>query len=324
MDPRRLCLLLLLAATLASPAAALATVLPLGDSITRGDASADSAAGSYRYYLYEQLTAAGYDIDFVGSTTYPDFTRFSFDQDHDGHGGYTTETFLDDKTNTVPLKAWLAACAPPDVVLLMIGTNDAIYQVNLTNRTTNLRQIIGILQERNPDVTILLAKIIPTANWYRNDMQIVPYNNALPEIAANCSTPDSRVVLVDHYSGFDGVADTQVDGIHPNVAGMRKIAATWYAALSPLLPSPTPPTIPLPTQTPPGITVPGGTGPAGAPLGDGLYWDVNGNGRLDFADVVLFFAQIDWCAANAPRAFDFNANGRLDFADVVRLFAAVG
>jgi lysophospholipase L1-like esterase len=324
MTFRYLCLLVLLLAALAVPGTAQVTILPLGDSITRGDMSADSVAGSYRYYLYEQLTAARYDVDFVGSTTVPDFTRFRFDQDHDGHGGYTTGTFLfDDKTETEPLKTWLAAYAPPDVVLLMIGTNDAITQVNLANRTANLRQIIGILQSRNPDVTILLAQIIPTSNWYRNENQVVPFNNALPEIAANCSTPDSRVVLVDHYSGFDGVADTQADGIHPNADGMRKIAATWYAALSPLLPSLPPPTIPLPTATVSVITVPGANGPARAPLGDGLYWDVNGNGRMDFADVVLFFNQLDWCAANAPSAFDFNANGRVDFADVVRLFGSL-
>ena len=55
--------------------------------------------------------------------------------------------------------------------------------------------------------------------------------------------------------------------------------------------------------------------------GDGLYDDVNGNGRADFADVVLYFNQMTWIAANEPvAAFDCNANGRIDFADVVWLF----
>ncbi|NLX48744.1 MAG: PKD domain-containing protein [Methanospirillum sp.] len=54
---------------------------------------------------------------------------------------------------------------------------------------------------------------------------------------------------------------------------------------------------------------------------DGLYDDVNGNGRSDFADVVLFFNQMAWIAENEPlEAFDFNGNGRIDFADVVSLF----
>lgn len=54
---------------------------------------------------------------------------------------------------------------------------------------------------------------------------------------------------------------------------------------------------------------------------DGLYEDCNGNGRLDFADVVLFFNNFDWINQHCPvAAFDFNHNQRIDFADVVSLF----
>ena len=109
---------------------------------------------------------------------------------------------------------------------------------------------------------------------------------------------------------------------------MKKIAARWYGALTPLLSrSGTDVTVPpviLPTSTPPVISVPGGAGPARDPDGDGRYEDVNGNGRIDFADVVLYFNQMTWIASTAPSAFDFNQNGRADFADVVRLFNLVG
>ena len=55
--------------------------------------------------------------------------------------------------------------------------------------------------------------------------------------------------------------------------------------------------------------------------GDGVYDDVNGNGRADFADVVLHFNQMSWIAANEPVAcFDYNGNGRIDFVDFVWLF----
>ena len=73
------------------------------------------------------------------------------------------------------------------------------------------------------------------------------------------------------------------------------------------------------------VTVPGSTAPPTDPDGDGLYDDVNGNGRTDFADAVLFFNQMSWIAANEPVAmFDYNTNGRIDFADVVWLFTALG
>jgi PKD repeat protein len=80
--------------------------------------------------------------------------------------------------------------------------------------------------------------------------------------------------------------------------------------------------VPVTTTTPfPVVPIPGGVG---APMdldGDGRYEDVNGNGRLDFADVTLYFNQMTWIAANEPLApFDYNGNGRIDFADVTWLF----
>jgi alkaline phosphatase len=73
--------------------------------------------------------------------------------------------------------------------------------------------------------------------------------------------------------------------------------------------------------TPGVVAVPGGTGLPRDLDDDGLCEDVNGNGRADFADVVLFFNQMTWIAANEPvAAFDCNGNGRIDFADVVRLY----
>ena len=58
--------------------------------------------------------------------------------------------------------------------------------------------------------------------------------------------------------------------------------------------------------------------------GDGLFEDLNGNGRLDFADVVLFFKHKDFIEVNWGASLtDFNGNGRLDFDDIVKLFKRV-
>ena len=53
------------------------------------------------------------------------------------------------------------------------------------------------------------------------------------------------------------------------------------------------------------------------PDGDGLYEDVNGNGRVDYSDVALFAANINNVAGNA--AFDFNGDGTVDIYDVSTL-----
>lgn len=57
------------------------------------------------------------------------------------------------------------------------------------------------------------------------------------------------------------------------------------------------------------------------PDSDGLYEDINGNGRWDFQDLVLFFQHLTWCNANQPiTLFDWNSNFRCDFDDVHKLW----
>jgi secreted PhoX family phosphatase len=60
------------------------------------------------------------------------------------------------------------------------------------------------------------------------------------------------------------------------------------------------------------------------PDGDGLYEDVNGNGRVDYEDVVLLFNNLDSNNVSSNvRAFDFNQNDRLDFDDINTLYQEV-
>jgi PKD repeat protein len=56
---------------------------------------------------------------------------------------------------------------------------------------------------------------------------------------------------------------------------------------------------------------------------DGLYEDVNGNGRIDFEDVVTYFQNMGWIRGNSAvgiAPFDYNGNGLIDFDDLVVLF----
>jgi DNA-binding beta-propeller fold protein YncE len=80
---------------------------------------------------------------------------------------------------------------------------------------------------------------------------------------------------------------------------------------------------PIPTVSPV-KQVPGGSAVPRDLNGDGKYSDVNGNGGLDFGDVVLYFNQMDWIAANEPvSVFDYDENGQIDFADIVWLFNTI-
>jgi PKD repeat protein len=69
------------------------------------------------------------------------------------------------------------------------------------------------------------------------------------------------------------------------------------------------------------VALPGMTNLPTDPDGDGLFEDLNGNGRADFSDIVLFFSQFEWITENEPvPLFDFNGNGRIDFNDIVTQF----
>jgi PKD repeat protein len=60
------------------------------------------------------------------------------------------------------------------------------------------------------------------------------------------------------------------------------------------------------------------------PDGDGLYEDLNGNGRGDFADLLLFFDYMEWISENEPiELFDYNRNGRIDLDDLQVLYAII-
>jgi PKD repeat protein len=60
------------------------------------------------------------------------------------------------------------------------------------------------------------------------------------------------------------------------------------------------------------------------PFEDQLFWDVNGNGRIDFNDVITYFQNMQWIRDNQYIPFfDYNGNGNIDFNDVILLFQKV-
>ncbi len=66
---------------------------------------------------------------------------------------------------------------------------------------------------------------------------------------------------------------------------------------------------------------PGYTNPPTDPNHDGLYEDVNGNGMIDFDDVVAYYDNMDWIGENTQIGFfDYNKNSLIDFDDVVKLY----
>lgn len=223
-------------------------IMPLGDSITHGNAG----YASYRYSLFFQLKAAGLDVNFVGGQNstendagviartdpisgqlvYPYYST-TFDRDNQGMSSKTSAFIRDNVVS-------YATAQQPDVVLLMIGTND---KPGLTGGTpvdtiaSNIGGIITNLRTVNPAVKVFLADLIPGA---RCEPAALASLNDKIDALASMSTAQSPVYIVDQYSAFDLNAYTQTDRVHTNLEGENFMADTWYAAVAPVLvPEPT-------------------------------------------------------------------------------------
>ncbi len=207
-------------------------ILPLGDSITQGN----EARLSCRYKLWTKLIDARVDFDFVGSIDYNDggmrnYPR-DFDRDHEGHTAYRSDQILSG------LPAWMTYT--PDIVLLHAGTNDAALGVSTSTTVGYLKAIIDTLRAKNPRVAVLLAKLIPLDPRLTSTgaILVVALNAQMDAIAVEKSTADSPVIIVDHFTGFDPVADN-IDGVHPSLSGEEKMARRWFDALQLFITKPT-------------------------------------------------------------------------------------
>ncbi len=241
-EPRRIIvgLVMIWLLGLAVGAAASVAIMPLGDSITSGH----GGYASYRYPLWFSLLEGGHDVDLVGRLdqvyggppdpeAYPDYDH-GFDPDHEGYWGWRTDQILD-------VAAAAAATGQPDIVLIHLGTNDIGQRgdTGLSVVGDYLRLIIDLLRVFRPEVTILLAQVIPIGpgtHYVFYAHLVEPLNDVIATVAAGATTEASPVIVVDQHTGYDLATMMQPDGIHPNLLGEAHLAAAWLAALEPLLP----------------------------------------------------------------------------------------
>lgn len=217
-------LLLLLAALIvaghlpaAEPAPRVWRIMPIGDSITEGGTS----FAVYRVPLAERLTTAGYRFTFVGSRTAP--TKLG-PLAHEGYGGKNAE-FL---ATVVPRNF---REHPADIALIHAGHNHFAEEHPVPGIVAATETMIIGMRAVNPQVVVLLAQVIPSAKQPKYSYH-PELNQALAGLARRLTTTASPVLIVDQTRGFDAVADTVTDKVHPNQGGAGKMAAAWFATLT--------------------------------------------------------------------------------------------
>ncbi len=206
-------------------------ILPFGDSITHGVKSSDDAG--YRYQLYKLAVAASQKITFVGSLSNGQVPDATFPKNHEGHDGYTIDSGYSTYgtpgiSSLIPSPAFNTI---PDIVLLMIGTNDITSTSSPGTASTRLDGLLGKIVAAAPKALIVVAKLTPVS-WTSADLN--NYNSKIPGIV------QARVAQGQHLVSVDmsqmPKSDLASDGVHPNDQGYAYMANIWYAAIQNILP----------------------------------------------------------------------------------------
>ncbi|MBU0935978.1 MAG: hypothetical protein KKI09_06965 [Spirochaetes bacterium] len=207
-------------------------ILPLGASRVEG---ARPEFESYRYELWKDLVDNGWTFDYIGTQTdeasYPIHNGKSFDPDHEGRGGWTSGDILDQ------IAKWLEYTGSPDIVLFSSpGGNDALQGLPYNQTLSHINSIIDVLQNANPNVTIIIEKLAPAHSSYMSG-ELSDYFYQLQQdvafVAKNKTTASSRVITADMCTGFTD--QMLADDVHYNAAGAAFIADRYYEVLVTIL-----------------------------------------------------------------------------------------
>ncbi len=229
--------------TLIEPTAEL-TWMPFGDSITEGE----SSAVSYRHALWNKLTAMGYNIRSVGlrnATNDKVQTNEMWSWHNAWYGGFSmpirnNRTSLYDNLDTC-----LEAGGYPDIITVLIGTNDAASYSGTASRgpqnlETRFEEWVAFIERMatlRPNSQIFVSTP-PKNRGVNADIQTL--GNKMREAYTANAAPfanHANVHFVDMWEGADlttgdGSPDFISDGTHPNASGCEKIAEVWKTAIT--------------------------------------------------------------------------------------------
>lgn len=196
-------------------------IMPLGDSITygMGEVSDPTFIRGYRGPLHSSLLNAGYNVDFVGGIQTGDSVSPVFDIDHQGTPGIT-----DDQT-AANVFGYLTA-APPDLVLLHIGTNA------LDTSSSAVSTILDEIKRYNAEIPVVLARII---NQKTPLSTVSTFNDNVEAMALQRIAQGDKIVLVDQEHALT-YPDDMFDTLHPRNSGYDKMASVWFDSLRGILP----------------------------------------------------------------------------------------
>ena len=183
-------------------------IMAVGDSITDGYSEQDG----YRKYFYHRLVdQKKYSIDMVGSkdgwTATWDFDdgTYSYDPANTGYSGYTIQSYQYNNQNRIGIFETISSgeneniiqTTSPEIVLLMIGTNDIMDSYKMDEIQARLQALVDEIYRQKSDVTLMIMSPLPidapVSGWLQQD--------TMNTNIKTCMTAIKKIVDAEKASG---------------------------------------------------------------------------------------------------------------------------
>jgi GDSL-like Lipase/Acylhydrolase family len=235
-------------------ATAATKVMSLGDSLCAGNIAALRSAVAH--------TKFGSTIDWVGTKKDGAYT----DPDNECHGGWSAAQALQQPKSNVRLPSWeknpgsirdWVQATKPDVVLIMLGTNDFFGSDARGDNTSDFltKSLQGIIDDillLRPNAKVVIASI-PPFKWdiqkgVDTSQTKTTANAFLKHRVTKLSAQGKQIFFLDMHSSIlarNKQGDIfSSDGLHFNAQGNSFIAQEWTRALKAVLQGAQTPIIP--------------------------------------------------------------------------------
>lgn len=185
-------------------------ILCIGDSLTEGTFNYESG-GSVDHVF----TDARYSYPtFLKKLTGSEIVNY-------GHGGYTAEEWYELYENE-DLSGY-------DACIIMLGVNDSIRNVGVSNFTASMTNIIDKMMDENKGIKVFVATIIPAYTDYDPNNKFTPYNNEIKRLVNNDFT-DAFLIDINKYSLCKFY--TYYAQGHLTAIGYQQLAKEFYTMIS--------------------------------------------------------------------------------------------
>ena len=226
--------------------AELGAIWMIGDSITQSNADGSSSS-SPRRSLYNLLTDAGHTFTFTGHHTLnvdglPSSGSSAATNLYHYHSGVSGirigEVGGGDGVTPNLANYWESGrldVVKPDIILIMLGTNDVGTPAFVENAPARLEAMIDTINDL-PGVgspTIYVASIPPNGRNAVDRANVIDFNSFISGIVYGFQAAGIDIHYVDHSTPLDENFDTNMtaDLLHPSAAGNDVIGQSWFDAI---------------------------------------------------------------------------------------------